>query len=166
MPNPTDTLGPGQNPVTMSRYPHMMDLDTLVWTAYLAGDHPPISRVWYDLHVGDPIQVPPDSPPGLLAIADGTGMKRIDVVALVMNTLWIIELKPYGNHAALGQVILYADLFRRRYGSRTPIVPTIICDTGDDDVAHVAESLKIQYIVTGPVGINPFTRDGTESIPE
>jgi len=141
-------LGPAMLPIDQSTFPHMLSLDTMVWRAFLQGDHPKITKVWYDVKVGKPIDTPPNASPSLLAIAEGTGAKRIDVVALVGNTLWIIELKPYANHAALGQVILYRTLFRQKYGTKTPTLATIICDHADEDVVAIAATMDIQIIET------------------
>jgi hypothetical protein len=146
MPTAVNQLGPGQTPIAMVRYPHMLDLDTIVWTAFLSGSHAMIDRVWYDVKVGVPIAIPAGSPPGLKAIAEGCGCLRIDAIALVAGSYWIVEVKPYGNHAALGQVILYLDLFGKRYGRSNPLIPTIVCSTADPNIRSTCESLKIKLI--------------------
>lgn len=128
------SLPPGEPAVTRLSYFHMMRLDSLIWTQYLQ-DHPGrFTRAWYDVHVGTPIETPPGAPPELERIAEGTGCKRIDVVAQTLTELWIIEVKPYAHYVAYGQVLSYVDLFRRRYGEPLPLVPVIVCTQVDPDI--------------------------------
>jgi hypothetical protein len=153
---PPTGLSKGQEAIAMRRYPHLLDLDALVWTAFLSSDHRPFLRVWYDVHVGAAIAVPEESSGSLKAIAEGVGCLRIDVVADAGAELWIIELKPLGNHAALGQVILYTDLFRSKYGSEIPLRPTIICDEVDPNIVATCKTLNVQIIETKTDLVSPF----------
>jgi len=76
-------LGPGQRPVVMPHYPHLLTDDTEVWTKYLESPITEMKRVWYDLHVGSPVKLGPGADETDKKIAAGVTKKRIDVVASV-----------------------------------------------------------------------------------
>lgn len=139
-------LGPGQKPIVMPHYPHMMAEDTEVWTKFLESKVIEIARVWYDVRVGLPVLV--GAGPGSIEarIAAGLTRKRIDVVAAVAGGLWVVEVKPYANMYAVGQVITYARLFRQEYFSPDEVIPVIICDDYDEDLPDEFDELGILVI--------------------
>jgi len=140
------SLPVGEPAIVRLAYPHMMKLDALVWTQFLVDDRYDLSSVWYDVKVGSPIATPPNAPPEELAIAEGTGCKRIDAVAQVGYELWIIEIKPYANYVPLGQVLAYVDLFRRKYTTSLTLRPVIVCAGQDPDLASMFTEHKVKII--------------------
>ncbi len=127
-------LGPGQRPITMPSYPHLLADDTDVWTKYLDSPITEIKRVWYDLHVGTPVKLAPGADEMDRKIADGVTKKRIDVVASVGGGYWVIELKRVGNMTALGQALVYSRLFRIEFNIFEEVWPVVICDELDLDL--------------------------------
>ncbi len=127
-------LGPGQRPIIMPSYPHLLSDDTDVWTKYLESPITEIKRVWYDLHVGAAVQLGPGADQMDKKIADGVTKKRIDVVASVGGGYWVIELKRVGNMTALGQALVYSRLFRIEFNIFEEVWPVVICDELDLDL--------------------------------
>ncbi|GAH67404.1 unnamed protein product [marine sediment metagenome] len=127
------TLGVSQKPVVMPAYPHMLAEDTAVWSKYLASPLVPIKEVWYDVHVGKPVDVGEAASDMDRRIAAGLTRKRIDVVALVGGGFWVIEVKPRANMVALGQVLTYTRLFIQEYAPPGEVWPVIVCDAVDED---------------------------------
>lgn len=127
-------LGPGQIPMVMPSYPHMLAEDIEVWTRFLQDPVKKIERVWYDVHVGQ--EVTPVIGWDLLGsrIAGGVSRKRIDVVAKVKNQVWVVEVKPLAGFVALGQVKMYHRLFVREYRPRVECVGVVVCGNVDPDV--------------------------------
>ncbi len=113
-------LGPGQKAIVRPHYRHMMREDTEVWTKFLITGFVEIKEVWYDVRVGQPVLVGGVRGDVINRIADGLTRKRIDVVAAVGGGLWVIEVKPYANMYAVGQIITYARLFALEYTSPGP----------------------------------------------
>lgn len=128
------SLGPGQRPIIMPSYPHLLAEDTDVWTKYLKSPITEIKRVWYDLHVGTPVKLGPGATERDKKIADGVTKKRIDVVAAVGGGYWVIELKRAGNMVALGQALVYSRLFRIEFDIYEEVWPVVICDELDLDL--------------------------------
>lgn len=127
-------LGLGQRPIIMPSYPHLLADDTDVWTKYLKSPLVEMKRVWYDLHVGAPVQLGPGADQMDRKIAAGVTKKRIDVVAAVGGGYWVIELKMVGNMVALGQALVYSRLFRIEFDIYEEVWPVVICDDLDLDL--------------------------------
>jgi len=129
-------LGPGQKPIVMLHYPHMMTEDTEVWTKFLASGSFVITEVWYDVRVGQAAFLPAGASDMEKRIAAGITRKRIDAVASVSGGLWVVEVKPYANMYALGQVLTYVRKFKQEYVTPEVVVPVLVCDDYDDDLTE------------------------------
>ncbi|MBA7479581.1 hypothetical protein ES707_15015 [subsurface metagenome] len=141
-------LGVSQKPIVMPSYPHMLAEDTAVWSKYLADPVHRIKEVWYDVHVGKPVEgVKPDDELGM-RIASGITRKRIDVVARVGGGLWVIEIKPFANMVALGQVLSYTRLFIEEYRPVEEVRGVVVCDSLDPDLVDEFEALDVIVIET------------------
>ncbi|GAI77685.1 unnamed protein product, partial [marine sediment metagenome] len=114
------SLGPGLSPKVLKRYEHMMREDYATWTTFLQSREMFLDEVWYDVHVGQAMAVPEGSPVYMEAHAAAVSRKRIDVVGRTAKEFWIIEVKPYANMQAIGQVLIYEDLFCREFELKLP----------------------------------------------
>lgn len=137
------SLGPGQKPIVMVHYPHMMTEDTMVWTKFLQSRTITIDKVWYDVRVGSPVFLPVGASDRERRIAAGLTRKRIDAVAAVAGGLWVIEVKPYANMYAVGQVITYVRLFRQEYVTPGNVIAVIVCDDFDIDLVDEFDELGV-----------------------
>jgi len=131
----------------MPHYPHMLSEDTAVWTKFLESGFIAVKEVWYDVHIGLPVVDGDDSDPLTNRIARGLTRKRIDVVAAVGGGFWIIEIKPYVNMYAVGQVLTYTRLFRKEYAVPGPVVSVLLADGYDEDLLDEFEEFGILVIV-------------------
>ena len=127
-------------------YPHMMSADTEVWTRFLESEDIPVDLVWYDVHVGRPVQGQWPAASMQDRIAAGLTRKRIDVVALVEKRYWVIEVKPIAQHFAIGQVVVYEGLFVTEYEPELETWPVIVCDTVDEDVITACQRLGVVVV--------------------
>lgn len=131
----------------MPHYPHMLSEDTAVWTKFLESKFIEIKEVWYDVRVGSPVELAPGADERDARIAAGLTRKRIDVVAAIGGGLWIIELKPYADMYAVGQIQTYTRLFTKEYAAPGQVVGVIICDGFDEDLVDEFDELGIMVIV-------------------
>lgn len=136
-------LGPAQKPIVMSHYPHMMPEDTAVWTKFLQRGLVQFSKVWYDVRIGSMVFSGPDMTEMLTKISAGLTRKRIDVVAEVDGNTWVIEIKPYANMYAVGQVLTYVRLFEQEYEYSGVLSAVIICADFDVDLVEEFEEFGI-----------------------
>lgn len=137
----------GQKPDIMPHYPHLLSEDSAVWTKYLADPVTQIKRVWYDVHVGIPVELPADATEMERKIAAGVTRKRIDVVAKVDGGFWVIELKGVGNMTAFGQALVYSRLFESEYRPPGAVLAMVICGEVDLDLVADFEDHGVGLIV-------------------
>lgn len=140
-------LGVSQKPVVMPAYPHMLAEDTAVWSKYLASPLVLIKELWYDVHVGKAIEPVVAGDELGARIAAGISRKRIDVVAAVGGGYWVVEVKPFANMVALGQVLTYTRLFIAEYRPPSEVWPVIVCDDADEDLLDEFDELGVAVIV-------------------
>lgn len=141
-------LGPGQKPMVMPHYPHMMVEDTFVWTKFLQSRVVEIKRVWYDVRVGLSVLRMVGSQSLESRIAAGLTRKRIDVIASVGSDFWVIEVKPRANMYAVGQVLVYTRLFAQEYVSTGQVISVIVCGNSDEDLQDEFEDFGILVFET------------------
>lgn len=141
-------LGNGYKPLIRSHYPHMMVEDTVVWTKFLEVWAKDVSELWYDVHVGTPMSLPGGEDGRLQKVADGVSKKRIDVVCRVKAGFWVVEVKPYANMYALGQVLSYRKLFIEEYNVALETTPVIVASGCDPDLANQVDDFGVLVIVT------------------
>ena len=121
-------------PVVMGHYPHMLSEDTDVWSKVLSDPPHKFLKVWYDVHVGKSMADITVDDPVARSVAQGVSRKRIDCVVLTDKKLFVVEIKPFGNMVALGQIISYLRLFRSEFKTRLQPVPAIACYEVDPDI--------------------------------
>lgn len=141
-------LGPGVKPNIRSHYPHFLAEDTSVWTKFLRTDAHRIKEVWYDVRVGTSVLSGKVADGMLQRIANGLTRKRIDVVASVAGGLWVVEVKPYANMYAVGQIVSYVRLFRKEYSPIGEVTPVLVCDSYDEDLVDEFEEFGILVLET------------------
>jgi len=144
-------LGPGEQLIKRMRYPHMLREDHAIWDKFIETSDFPIDRVWYDLHVGPGIYLDKSEPHWLHRQAAAIGRLRIDVVARVHNTYWVIELKPDADDQALGQVLCYYYHFFKEYREVGTFIPVVITDLVSSNVIEVFDHHGIVVIEVGQV---------------
>ncbi|MBA7552463.1 hypothetical protein ES705_45024 [subsurface metagenome] len=141
-------LGPGQKPLVQTHYPHMLIEDTAVWTKFLNTDRHRLKEVWYDLRVGQAVFMPAGASDMERKIALGLTRKRIDVVCSVEGGLWVVEIKPYANMYALGQVLTYVRLFKQEYVTAGELTPVLVCDSYDMDLLDEFDEFGVLVLAT------------------
>ena len=139
-------LGQSRLPVVMPHYPHMMREDTAIWTKFLQTTKTKIKEVWYDVHCGQAVVPNVGATDIERRVSAGVTRKRIDVVAAVGGGVWVIEIKPYANMFALGQIRTYVRLLSKEYALPGEAVPVIICNNVDPDILEDIDDFGILVI--------------------
>lgn len=125
----------------------MLAEDIAVWSKYLADPVVPIKELWYDVHVGQGMLLPVGASNLDKRIAAGVSRKRIDVVCSVGGGFWVVEIKPFANMLALGQVLSYTRLFVAEYRVDGEVWPVIVCDSVDEDLLEEFDGYGVGVIV-------------------
>lgn len=143
-------LGHSQKPVIMSTYPHFLAGDVPVWTRFLESGDWPLDEVWYDVHVGRPVEVVAPGDQLTERISAGVTRKRVDVVARRGVDYWCVEVKPVCGMVAVGQAMVYSRILAEEHGEIESVVPVVICDTVDRDVEDMLDELGVMVIANLP----------------
>lgn len=134
-------------PISQEKYPHMFPLDQEVWERFLAKYGSMYIGFQYDITVGIT-----SSEYGKLADpykkdAAILSKLRIDAVGESPSNMDIIEVKPRGNMAGIGQLLTYKQHYIDEYKPVKPIRMVLVCADIDPNIIPLAEQNGIVYIV-------------------
>lgn len=130
----------------LPKYPHLMPEDVAVWEKFISRYPDYFDKVAYDVAIGkgrDYSMLPKDKYRDDLELLT---KKRIDVIGIRGDETSIIEIKPVGNPQAIGQLLVYWNLFREQYPGSVFPFPTLICNYIDPDTRIVAESEGVRIV--------------------
>lgn len=130
-------------------FTHMGPEDAAIWVRFLVRGGNIHAPFYYDLRVGDGVQMPPDASDRSLRIAAALTTKRIDVLWYEQLTPVICELKKYAGATAIGQLILYRQLFAYSFPNQPPARTVLITDRLQPDMITSLTENDIQYIEVG-----------------
>jgi hypothetical protein len=97
----------------------------------------------FDFRLGRGISIDPSWPPEIQAMAKALTQRRVDVVATTPSATWILEIKPRAGPSAVGQLLLYRELYVLEH--KPPTLPRlgIICDRNSFDMLDVYSAFAI-----------------------
>ncbi len=103
----------------------------------------------YDVLVGHGLTLDPGKyDENILVMTRAITKKRIDVVILTNDIIWIVEIKPNAAMSALGQVLGYVKLYERDHPAETrPLRPMIITDRASLDDKYLFLTYSIRVII-------------------
>lgn len=128
---------------------HMGPEDTAIWLRYLMMGGVRNAPFSYDVRVGIGTSMPPDSSRTSLAVAQALTTKRIDVIWNEDGKVVICELKKYAGSTAIGQLILYRDLYVQTFPTNQPPKMLLITDRLQPDMISTLVANNIEYIEVG-----------------
>ncbi len=127
------------------RYPHMKAYEAEIWTAFLKQTELEFLDIKYDLHLGKGVPWLPTEPEYMQRLKLAVTRKRVDVVAITRDDLWIIEVKPRIGLSALGQLLTYFELYQREY---TTDLPIMLGAVGYDIEPDILETFELHAVNT------------------
>ena len=69
----------------------------------------------FDVHLGSGVPSQPHWPGWLVEMAKTLTQRRVDVVAYQPDKTWILEIKVRSGPSAIGQLLLYRQLFMEKF---------------------------------------------------
>lgn len=75
--------------------------------------------------------------------------KRIDALCETADTIWILEVKDVLRPSAVGQVLLYADVYDRQFHPLKPLRLGIVAGEDDPVVRPTCDRLGIKVWIMG-----------------
>ena len=129
------------------KYPHMFPHDVAVWERFLDKFGGLYEGFYYDIMCGEECKQVPRWEEKYRRDAIILSKLRIDAVGVRGNTLDIIEVKPRGNMAAVGQLLTYMEQYQKEYNPSQSLRAVLVCGEIDPNVLPLAEKNHIVYIV-------------------
>lgn len=128
------------------RPPHVSSQDLPLWDRFQHRFGSDFIGFYFDASLGTPSEVQPDTPENLKRMWTRLTSKRIDVVGVRLNEIWIIELRPSAAAGALGTIMTYIELWREDPPFEKPAFPVIVTDVPDPDLRRLAKKQNITLI--------------------
>ena len=121
----------------------MRPKDVVIWDQFIHNNPDTFLRVWYDVHIGDPVGKNTDHKEMHASGMYDVSCWCVDVVAEASNNFWIIEIKPDALAGALGQALAYTALLEKQNLFHKPIVPVVLTDSISPITLEAAGLLKV-----------------------
>lgn len=131
----------------LPKYPHLLPADVDLWERFMELHPNFFQSVEYDVHVGGAIDVKPWWSDKDIRSFSHLAAKRIDVVGHTPGEIWIIEVKPEAGVSAIGQLISYRLLYRKRFGPTAPLVLCLVTDFLTADERWLTSELKMRVFL-------------------
>lgn len=142
---PTD-LGPLFPPNFSGIPPHMGSNDFAIWQRYYALHWRDFLGFYFDAAVGQGAEIPDGTPEKLARTWTRLTQKRIDVIAIRSDAVWIIEVRDSAGTSSLGAILSYIHLLRNDNPFSLPLRTAVLTDHADRDMKAVMRDYGIQII--------------------
>ena len=129
------------------KYPHMLPGDVKIWERWLKLYRDQWTDYQYDIHLGEVEPIYETKPINIMNLARAVLRKRIDVVARKDDEIWIFEVKPDAGLGAIGQLVSYEVLYRKKFKPTERIRLALVTDRLDRDILAVCEEKGIEMFV-------------------
>jgi hypothetical protein len=125
----------------------MFPLDKEVWERFIAKYGPMYLGFQYDITVGITSERIVNLPEPYKKDATILSKLRIDAVGESPSNIDIIEVKPRGNMAGIGQLLTYKNHYLEEYKPTKPVRMVLVCADIDPNIIPLAEQNGIVYMV-------------------
>lgn len=126
------------------RFPHLSPDDRKVWVSFLHAGVLSFRRAYYDVRLGARLEAAPACAPEDARLYEMLRCKRVDVVLEGDFGFLVCEVKPVCSMAALGQALVYGDLFKQEFSPRSCSVAGVVCEEVDPDVSATCRRHAVQ----------------------
>lgn len=147
-------------PKKLHKYPHLYGEDALCLDSYWNINCLNLRYVAYDVAIGG--YHPRTYSAGYEFDNDWSYLSsfKIDMVGWTDDNIYIVEVKHNGAPAAIGQLLVYSELFSEMYFPKVHPKMVLLCFNIKDSVVKVAEEHNIKIIQVGPPPDSRYFDDG------
>ena len=101
----------------------------------------------FDFRLGRGGPIDPSWPPAIAAMARALTQRRVDVLARAPGAIWILEIKVRAGPSAVGQLLLYRELYTIEHGSNPLPRLGIIADRNSYDMLALYSTFTIELFL-------------------
>jgi hypothetical protein len=128
--------------------PHMLRPDIPVWYKFLDKWGPHFKTLYYDVLLGGPTLSPDQDKDPYWRMWRANTSKRADAIAELENEVWIIEVSERPGLRAVGQLLVYVNLWLEDPKINKLEIPVLVCHYVDTDLIASAAKYGIRTYVT------------------
>ena len=121
--------------------------DYEIWQRWFPAHRQEIKRLWFDVGLGLPDQIPETEDANQLLGWIRNTQKRADVIAETEKEILLIELRFNAQLNAIGRLSGYVLLIKDDNPFTKPIRPMLITNKQDSEVERLGKALGIEYRV-------------------
>ena len=130
--------------------PHMLQTDIPVWYRFLTKWGFSFINLYYDCAVGGQFYSEKALEDKYIKMWSRLNAKRIDAVGESSKAVWIIEVATSPGLRAIGQLLVYRNLWNEDPKIEKPVLIALVCSVFDPDILSSAAALNIQsYVMPG-----------------
>ena len=141
------TLGPGFSTDWRGTPRHMLQQDVPVWWRFVGRYGQYINTVYYSCLVGGPWLSPDQEKDPIMVMWRANTAKRIDALAELEDSIWIIEVSDRPGMRALGQLITYQSLWREDPKIDKPVTLVLVSSSVDEDIAIASARSGVKQFI-------------------
>lgn len=134
-------------PEYRGKYPHMFPYDIAVWERFLDKFGADYDGFYYDVTCGKKCKMFPRWEEAYRRDAEILSKLRIDVIGIKSNSVDLIEVKPRGNMASVGQLLTYREHYLADYGPTMPVRALLVCGDIDQNIISLLQNFQIDYVI-------------------
>jgi len=138
-------------PTYRGKYSHMFPGDVAVWARFLDRFGEEYEGFYYDVMCGQAAKMFPRWQEPYHRDAYILSKLRIDALGVKDGSLDIIEVKPRGNMASIGQLLTYKEQYLKDYAPQKPIRMVLVCAEVDPNIVSLAEKSAIALYVMNQI---------------
>ena len=121
--------------------------DLEIWRRWWPTVQPGAQALYFDVGLGIPDELPETEDPHQLAGWIRNIQKRADVIVERKEEVWVVELRFNAQSSAIGRLKTYQQLLLADNPFARAVVPYLVTNKPDSEVAAVAAQLGIEYRV-------------------
>lgn len=133
----------------MNLEPSLTPLDLAVWRRFLILRPSMFDAFNFQVAVGSGQPLPASASDADRKAWDKLTSKRIDAVGINKDGITVIEVKPRGGASALGQALVYRDLYIQKMKPAQPVAALVVCNYIDEDVRLSALRYNVSFFAVG-----------------
>lgn len=126
--------------------PHMGSNDFEIWQRYYTLHWRDFTGFYFDSAVGQGAEIPEGTPEKLARTWTRLTQKRIDVIGIRKDAIWVIEVRDSAGTSALGAVLSYVHLIKNDNPFSLPLRMAVLTDHSDRDMKSIMRDYGIQLL--------------------
>lgn len=126
----------------------MLPRDVPTWKKFARSHGPGFLNWYFNVRVGTVSQVDDPDSAAYVKMWSDINRKRIDALGVRADSIWIVEVSEDPSNSALGQLMLYVALFAEETDDPRPLIPVLVAQRIDADLARVcaAQGIVVELV--------------------